>query len=196
MAFTYDLVSWSVSLGEWRSWQRAALNHLGVARGVCILELAHGTANLQIDLKAAGYQSIGYDLSRAMGRIAQAKLRRHKIAPRLVRGYAQALPFVSGAFPVVVSTFPTDFIADPATLREIYRVLQPGGRLVIVPGARLTRGGLARRGIDAAYAATGQNRPWPEKVDERFETIGFQLTHLTEPCPRSIVHVLIAEKSA
>jgi ubiquinone/menaquinone biosynthesis C-methylase UbiE len=41
LAFTYDWVSWFVSMGQWRSWQRAALPHL---RGQHILEIAHGLA--------------------------------------------------------------------------------------------------------------------------------------------------------
>src|SRR4051794_24693742 len=90
MAFTYDLVSKAVSLGEWRSWQRAAIKHLNAQPGACILEIAHGTGNLQIDLRAAGFDSIGCDLSRTMGEIARAKLLRHSISPKLVRIRAQA----------------------------------------------------------------------------------------------------------
>src|SRR5579859_7143714 len=82
MAWTYDAVSWIVSAGEWRAWQRSALKHLNVAPGALILELAHGTANLQRDLRAAGYDSIGLDLSEAMGRIARRKLRRAKFVPK------------------------------------------------------------------------------------------------------------------
>src|SRR5215475_13402797 len=102
MAFTYDLVSWGVSMGEWRSWQRAALHHLNVKPGDCVLEIAHGTGNLQIDLRHAGLDSIGYDLSPFMGKIARAKLLQHKITPKLVRGHAQALPFADQWFPAVV----------------------------------------------------------------------------------------------
>ena len=99
MAFTYDLVSRVVSLGAWRCWTRTALKHIG--QDSPVLELAHGTGNLQIDLFAAGYRPIGYDLSAAMGRIAQHKLREQGLSPRLARGRAQQLPFVSGSFAAV-----------------------------------------------------------------------------------------------
>ena len=91
MAFTYNWVSWIVSLGQWRCWQRATLDYLPPPDSGPILELAHGTGDLQLDLRASGYVSIGYDISAQMGQIAHRKLR--QADPQLVRGYAQQLPF-------------------------------------------------------------------------------------------------------
>src|SRR5688572_20675167 len=98
MAWTYDLVSWGVSLGHWRKWQRAALPHLKASTDSLVLEMAHGTANLQIDLAQAGLKAIGLDLSPYMGRIARRKLRRAGHAVRLVRGSALQLPFPENRF--------------------------------------------------------------------------------------------------
>jgi ubiquinone/menaquinone biosynthesis C-methylase UbiE len=194
MAFTYDTVSWIVSLGEWRSWQRAALKHLHVEPGQQVLELAHGTANLQIDLYAAAIRSIALDFSPYMGSIARRKLSQHSIPYRLLRARAQALPFRDSQFGAVVSTFPTDFIVDPATIAEVYRVLQPGGRLVFVPNGQLTGGGVAKQGLEVAYRATGQRGPWPHRIEDRFTQAGFTLAEVLEPCRISVAQVIIAQK--
>ncbi|NWG16570.1 MAG: methyltransferase domain-containing protein, partial [Chloroflexi bacterium] len=132
LAFTYDWVSVVVSLGAWRCWQRAALPHLGAPPGARVLELAHGTGNLQLDLYALGYMPVGYDLSPYMGRIARRKLSRRGLSPRLARGRAQQLPFAAASFAAVVCTFPTDFIFQPETLRETHRILREDGHLIIV----------------------------------------------------------------
>src|SRR5258708_34657785 len=107
MAFTYDTVSWVVSLGEWRSWQRAAIKHLEVQPGAQVLELAHGTAALQIDLRAAGFEPVAVDYSPYMGRLARAHFVKHHIVPKLARARAQALPCADGSFPPTVFSFPT-----------------------------------------------------------------------------------------
>jgi ubiquinone/menaquinone biosynthesis C-methylase UbiE len=197
-AWTYDLVSWTVSLGEWRSWQRAALKHLNVPRGSRILEIAHGTANFQIDLRTAGLESVAMDLSPYMGGIARRKLMRHRLPANLVRAKAQELPFPAGSFPAAVTTFPTEFIIDPATLRDIHRVLVPGGRLVIVLNGVLTGGGAARTGVELAYRAAGQRTgvivEYQERLRTRFEAAGFTLTQHDEPCRISVAQVLVAEK--
>ena len=195
MAFTYDSVSWLVSLGDWHSWQRAGIKHLNVASGARVLELAHGTANLQIDLRAAGIDSVGIDFSAAMGRIARRKMIQHGLVPRLARARAQALPFPAKTFAAVIATFPTEFIVDPATLDEVHRVLKDAGRLVIVPNGVLTKGGVAREGLEAAYRVTGQREAWPARVSERFTAAGFSLTKVVEPSRIGLAEVLIAEKN-
>jgi SAM-dependent methyltransferase len=196
MAWTYDSVSWAISLGEWRDWQRAALRHLPREAGTRILELAHGTANLQLDLHAAGFDVTGIDLSPHMGRIARRKLSRQNIPFRLARARSQALPFRTGTFAAVVSTFPTNFITEPATLSDVYRVLQPGGWLVFVANGVLNTDGILGRGIEALYTVTGQRGEWPDRLDDRFTTAGFALSRKTEPCRMSVAEVVIAQKLA
>ncbi len=195
MAFTYDVVSAAVSLGEWRAWQRAALNFLQPPHSAPVLELAHGTGNLQLDLHAAGIPSLAIDLSPYMGRIAARKLRRAGVPARLIRARAEALPFRAESFSAAISTFPTAFILAPETLGEVHRVLQPHGRLIIVPNATLTGKGAAQRSIELAYRATGQRDGAPFNLQARFSAAGFHLRFAEVPAKRSVAQVVIAEKT-
>ncbi len=196
LAWTYDVVSWLVSLGDWRSWQRAALPFLGVEPGACVLELAHGTGDLQLDLRTAGVTSVGLDLSPFMGRIARRKLLRQRISPMLVRGAGQALPFADSSFPAALCTFPADFILHPDTLAEVFRVLQPGGRLVVVISGVLTGGGLPARALETAYRVTGQRGPLPPDVWEPVTAAGFTMKWAIRRYARSEALVLVAIKPA
>ena len=180
LACTYDIVSWAVSLGHWHTWQRTGLAYLDTKQGDCILELAHGTGNLQI--------------SRAMGRIAQCKLRRAGVLARLVQGDARRLPFAPASFRAVISTFPTEFIVHRDTLSEVYRVLAPGGRLIIVPVAVFTPTGTATRFLEWLYRVTGQRGPWPRGAGKVMEEIGFKVSLHDEALDISRAVVVVADK--
>jgi ubiquinone/menaquinone biosynthesis C-methylase UbiE len=199
LAFTYDTVSNVVSLGQWRCWQRTALAHLPPPNPATpLLDLAHGTGNFHQDLITAGYPVIGYDLSAAMGRITTRKLQRHRYPVRLVRGYAQTLPFADGAVGAIVCTFPTPFIFQPATLTELHRILQPDGTLIIVVAATLTGGNPAAATLEWLYRITGQRPTHPPQTNAHIRTAftdaGFNVQLLTEPCPASTAHLIRATK--
>lgn len=140
-AWTYDWVSWLVSLGHWWGWRLSALEHVrvpdaGVPR---VLEVGFGTGDLLVEMARRGWDVWGLDLSPAMQRVTAGKLRQHGVWVPRTRAQVQAMPFPDGAFDAVVSTFPAEFIAQLPALREFARVLRPGGRLVVV-GAFLSVG--------------------------------------------------------
>ncbi len=191
LAWTYDAVSWGVSLGQWRSWQRASLAHLAGPR---VLEIAFGTGDLQLDLHAAGCCSevYGVDLSPHMARITRRKLSRRDIDPRICRASAEALPFPTGFFDSLVATFPTPFIRAPRTLAELARVLRPGGFLVIVDGAWLVRPQLAARFIDRLYQATGQGAEVGPPSLGWLEQAGWRAGERLESGERAVVHLILA----
>jgi len=85
LAWTYDLVAWLVSFGDWPAWRRAAALFL---REGPSLELAYGTGGLMADLTARGLAPVGLDLSPTMARLARRRLLRRGLLPRLVRGRA------------------------------------------------------------------------------------------------------------
>ncbi|MBN2501330.1 MAG: class I SAM-dependent methyltransferase, partial [Anaerolineales bacterium] len=124
MAWTYDLVAATVSLGRWNDWVYCILPDL---TGSNILELGHGPGHLQKSMKRADTHVFGLDQSRQMGRIASRRLRRAGLPVSLVNGVAQSQPFPAQTFQQVVATFPSEYIVDPLTLAEIYRILAPGG---------------------------------------------------------------------
>jgi len=193
MAFTYDSVANVVSLGQWWDWQRCALDFLPTPNEGRILELAHGTGRFFMDLHQRGYDVTGYDFSRQMSRIAANRLRKHQLPRRLVRGRAQQLPFPSGIFAAVVSTFPTPFIVEEETIAEVRRVLMPGRCLVFVPSGVLTRGGAAKTILEGAYQVTGQRGPWNMDIEDRFGKYGFHVAPHTVELPRSMVTVIVAQ---
>ena len=193
LAWTYDLVSWSVSVGQWRAWQRTALPYLAKGR---VLEIAHGSGNFLLDLHASGLEAVGLDLSQSMGRLARQKLRAHEVQIPLVRGRVQALPFAGGAFPCLVSTFPTEFIIDPQAIAEFHRVLAPGGALVIVPAAQITGPALPDRLAEWLFRITGQSAvPGLAPIENPYTGAGFSTRIERVRLPRSVVTVVIAEKN-
>jgi ubiquinone/menaquinone biosynthesis C-methylase UbiE len=194
LAWTYDLVSWTVSMGQWRTWQRAALPFL---RGRRVLEVAHGTGNMLLDLAAGGQAPVGLDLSRAMSGLARRKLRRSGRAVPLVRGHVEALPFAAGSFESLLSTFPTEFVGQPLAVREFHRVLAPGGAFVCVPAAQITGVAPADRWAAWLFRVTGQSsEAWFSPLAARYAGAGFQARLEHVRLPRSTVMVLVAEKAA
>ena len=199
MAWTYDGVSWLVSRGQWRAWQKAAMPYLSGHR---ILELAHGPGHMLLALEAAGYQVTGLDLSPEMGRMAARRVTRVDSPDGLVRGRAQDLPFASEAFDSVLATCPTEFLAEQTTIEAVFRVLRAGGRLVVVPQARLSGGGGINRFVEWLYAVTGQRPQELEAGKEgfwhviygRFGAAGFVISLETVKLETSEVIVVVAEK--
>lgn len=208
LAWTYDLVSWCVSLGQWRAWTRAGIPFLirDPHTPTTVLEIAHGPGHMLIELHQQGYQVTGIDLSPYMGKQARRRLQQKNIHLPLIQGDVGQLPFATASFHHLLSTFPTDFIFDPANLAQFYRVLRPKGRLVIVPQAQLTDAGILTRFIEWLYWITGQRShlisanktPSPQEtlLWQRLQQVGFtpEIVPITQP--HSLVYVVIAHKIA
>jgi len=187
MAWTYDLVAWLVSFGQWTAWGCAAIPHL---QGRCVLELAHGPGHLLVAMSRAGFAPVGLDLSPQMGRLARNRLHRGGIpTPPLVRARAQALPLRAGSFDSVVSTFPTEFIFDPATLKEMARVMGQGGKAVVVVGV-VFNASLPARLLKRLYDVTYQHEPSPFGLADALADAGLTLEREREQV--GLVNVLIA----
>lgn len=199
-AWIYDAVAWLVSRGLWRRWTLAALPYLDGR----VLELGCGTGFVQHAL-ATGYagQVVGIDASPHMLTLTQRRLRRTRLHSQLLRTIAQALPFRSGQFDSVLATFPSEYILDPATLREVQRVLVSTGRLIIVDGAQFTTDDLYVRIVDLAYRLTWQRpvRNVPDDTASAYcswlKKAGFHTTHVyCETVGVSQVLIVVGQKSS
>ncbi len=154
-AWTYDVVAALVSRGLWSRWIEAAAPQL---QGELVLELGCGTGYLQRLLNRNRIAAIGLDASPYMLRLAQRKVDRTGGSARLVQSYAQHLPFPGHTFSDVVATFPAEYILDPATFAEIWRVLRPGGQVALLDAAYFTRRDTYSAAVDVAYRVTQQVR--------------------------------------
>lgn len=219
LASTYDLVAATVSLGRWKDW---VISVIPFIEGTRILEIGHGPGHLQQVLLSRKLFTVGLDESASMGRLARRNLKRSLYSNpssipaspasqpppeiaytqiRLTRGLAQHLPFQDGSFDTIVATFPTEFIYDPRTLAESYRILTPNGRLVILPGATILGRGLMDRVMALLFRITGQTPPdlsaiQRERSRQLFGEAGFHVeTHELE-IKSSRVFILLATKSS
>jgi ubiquinone/menaquinone biosynthesis C-methylase UbiE len=197
LAFSYDAVAWIVSAGEWAGWRRCVIPHLPPGR---VLEIAHGTGTLSLDLAARGYSVSGIDLSPAMGKIARAKIRRRRASaadigsagePGLVQADVQRLPFPSDTFAAATATFPADFLFQRSTFHAVHRALRPGGIWVIVPTAFPEW--FAKRWLpDEGTISSGAIwRPLIRNMEE----CGFRVRMEIVRRPRSRVVLILAEKT-
>ncbi len=197
LAWTYDLIAWSVSFGQWADWRRLALPFL---RPGPTLELAYGTGAFLVDMHQAGYTPVGIDLSPYMARLTARRLRRHHLLLHLNQARAQAMPFPSAHFVNVVATFPTDYIMQPDTLAEIQRVLadspeQPG-QLVIVFEGQLRGPWPLRPFIEWLYRITDQRSLPPAKPLRQVAAQGFTARWQTVEQNGAQAHLLIAQKQS
>jgi ubiquinone/menaquinone biosynthesis C-methylase UbiE len=190
-AWTYDLVAWGVSLGQWEAWGRTAIPHL---EGKRVLELAHGPGHLLVTMRERDLTPVGIDLSPYMGRLAKRRLDRTGLPVPLVRARAQALPFCDGCFDSAVATFPAEFIIDPATLHEAARVLTMDGRLVVTAWVRLGERDLLSRFIGWLYRITGQGEPLPGRGEASIARAGFTADAVWEHVGHSRVMLVVAER--
>lgn len=161
----YEKVLGAWTLGRWWQWQRMALE--GLPRDALILELGCGTGRLLAQRLAEG-PAVGIDMAMPMLRQARRRLAGRPGGVPVLVADAGRLPFADGTFAAAISTGVLTAIPDvrPA-LREVRRVVRPGGRVAFVemmPPARLTLRG--RAAMAALRAARDQFHDLPRLLAE------------------------------
>jgi demethylmenaquinone methyltransferase/2-methoxy-6-polyprenyl-1,4-benzoquinol methylase len=118
-----------MTAGLHHQWRRRAADLAGVGPGDRVLDVATGTGDLAIELAARGADVTGSDFSVGMLDVARRK------APQLrwEHGNALALPYPDDAFDAATVGFGARNYSDlERGLREMVRVVRPGGRLVVL----------------------------------------------------------------
>ena len=138
VAGKYDLMNDLMSLGVHRAWKQDFAAYSGVLPGDRVLDLAGGTGDIAalMSKRVGGSgQVVLTDINEAMLDVGRRRLDDkgivHNVTYALVN--AEALPFGEGEFDAVTIAFGLRNVTDKdAALREMHRVLKPGGRALIL----------------------------------------------------------------
>ncbi|MHA7844905.1 bifunctional demethylmenaquinone methyltransferase/2-methoxy-6-polyprenyl-1,4-benzoquinol methylase UbiE [Serratia sp. D1N4] len=138
VAAKYDVMNDLMSFGIHRIWKRFTIDCSGVRRGQRVLDLAGGTGDLAAKFsRMVGEQGqvVLADINDSMLKMGREKLRDLGIVGNInyVQANAEALPFPDNYFDCITISFGLRNVTDKdKALRSMYRVLKPGGRLLVL----------------------------------------------------------------
>jgi len=138
VAAKYDVMNDVLSMGVHRIWKRFTIDCSGIRKGQKVLDLAGGTG----DLTAKFSRIVGQtgqvtlaDINDSMLKVGRSKLRDLGIAGNVsyVQANAEELPFPDNHFDLITIAFGLRNVTDKdKALASMYRVLKPGGRLLVL----------------------------------------------------------------
>lgn len=142
VASKYDIMNDLMSVGIHRLWKDAMMDWLAPRPGQKLLDVAGGTGDVAFRFlkRAPGATATVCDMTESMLIEGQKRAEAEDMAARLswVMGDAMALPFDDNSFDVYTISFGIRNVTRiPDALREAYRVLRPGGRLVVLEFNRI-----------------------------------------------------------
>jgi demethylmenaquinone methyltransferase/2-methoxy-6-polyprenyl-1,4-benzoquinol methylase len=144
IAKTYDPLNRFLSLGIDKHWRKEMLAVLDSERPKILLDVATGTADVACDAaeRFTDCTVTGLDLSAEMLQRGQKKVTARNLEEqiKLMKGDSESLPFDDQSFDAVTVAFGVrNFENLMKGLKEMYRVLRPGGTLVVLEFSRPTR---------------------------------------------------------
>lgn len=137
IAQDYDRLNHILSLNIDKGWRKKAVREIAdVDKPLKVLDVACGTADFTIEIArkvASGSEVIGVDISEGMMAIGREKIEKAGVSAELSVADCEALPYQEGTFDRISVGFGVrNFEHLDLGLREMYRVLVPGGKLVIL----------------------------------------------------------------
>ena len=149
VANRYDVMNDVMSVGIHRIWKDAMMDWLAPRAGQKLLDVAGGTGDISFRfLKRAGHaHATVLDLTESMLIEGRKRSEAENMADQLdwLVGDAMALPFEDNTFDVYSISFGIRNVTRPAdALKEAYRVLRPGGRLMVLEFSQLPNEGLQK----------------------------------------------------
>jgi len=143
VASKYDIMNDLMSVGLHRLWKRFAISVSGVRRGQRVLDVAGGSADLsRLFLKEVGSsgQVVLTDINNAMLRVGRDRLLDEGISTPVTQCDAEHLPFPDNYFDCVSIAFGLRNVTHKdAALREMKRVLKPGGRVIVLEFSKVAK---------------------------------------------------------
>jgi demethylmenaquinone methyltransferase/2-methoxy-6-polyprenyl-1,4-benzoquinol methylase len=220
IAKRYDFLNHVLSAGRDKRWRARAIRELDLPTDARVLDLCTGTGDFAIAAADARPRAgiVGVDFAGAMLALGLEKIRARSLADRiaLVRGDATTIPVRDGWADAATIGFGIRNVARPeAALRELARVLRPGGKLAIlefgepvVPGVReaynwyfrqiLPRLGRVVSGHGNAYSylpASVANFPRPAEFAAIISSQGFMSVRAV-PLTFGVVYLYVATRTS
>lgn len=134
----YDVMNDLMSMGIHRLWKRFTLASSGVRKGSSVLDIAGGTGDLTLKfskLVGESGQVVLADINASMLNVGRDRLTDLGAVGNIdyVQANAESLPFPDNSFDCITIAFGLRNVTDKdAALRSMYRVLKPGGQLMVL----------------------------------------------------------------
>lgn len=133
IAESYDRYARLLSFGQDGRWRAFLVSRLEASAAHTIVDVACGTGSVAVELvRRYGCAVIGVDQSAEMLAAGRRRVAAEGLSDRitLLHARAEALPFAAATFDGLTFTYLLRYVDDPAaTLRELARVVRPGGRI-------------------------------------------------------------------
>jgi len=140
IAPSYDVANSVISLGQDHAWRRKTVKLSAARPGDKVLDVATGTGDLAIAFKKTVGPSgevVGVDFCAEMLIPAPDKAKKNDVSVAFQQGDAMDLKFADASFDIVSIAYGLRNVTDAArAVREMSRVLKPGGRLMILETGR------------------------------------------------------------